>query len=81
MQFCSLTFNQFTFAGAHNAGTGLSSNKFDCMVTNHDLNFEEMLDFGIRYFDIDVKYERSTRMLYACKYLGKYLYAIMQYGW
>ena len=39
------------------------------MVTNHDLNFEEMLDFGIRYFDIDVKYERSSRILYACKYL------------
>ena len=27
----------------------------DCFVKNHDLSVEEMLDFGIRYFDFDVK--------------------------
>ena len=56
-KFCHLKFNETTFAGAHNAGTGMSTVlALDCFVTNHDLNITEMLDFGLRFFDFDVKY-------------------------
>ena len=55
--FCGLKFNEVTFAGAHNAGTGMLSQLMaDCYVTNHDLNVTELLDFGIRFFDFDNKY-------------------------
>ena len=64
--FCALPFNQVTFAGAHNAGTGMDENhdSVDCFVKNHDLSVEEMLDFGIRYFDFDVKLDDSDNTLY-----------------
>ena len=64
--FCVLPFNQVTFAGAHNAGTGMDQNLdvVDCFVKNHDLSVEEMLDFGIRYFDFDVKFDTSDNILY-----------------
>ena len=56
-KFCALKFNETTFAGAHNAGTGMSSVlALDCYVKNHDLNIKEMLDLGLRFFDFDVKY-------------------------
>ena len=59
--FCHLKFNETTFAGAHNAGTGMLSQLIaDCYVTNHDLNVTELLDFGIRFFDFDVKYYEDT---------------------
>ena len=56
-RFCGLKFNETTFAGAHNAGTGMLSHmQLDCYVTNHDLNVVELLNFGIRFFDFDLKY-------------------------
>ena len=30
--------------------------QLDCYVTNHDLNVVELLNFGIRFFDFDLKY-------------------------
>ena len=62
--FCDLKFNQVTFAGAHNAGTGMSYQLIaDCFVTNHDLSLTEMLDFGLRFLDFDIKYDDSTSEL------------------
>ena len=57
-RFCQLKFNEFTFPGTHNSGTGLLRTVWllDCNVKNQDLNITEMLDFGIRFFDIDTKY-------------------------
>ena len=59
-RFCQLKFNEFTFPGTHNSGTGLlrsvSPSILDCQWKNQDLNITEMLDFGIRFFDIDTKY-------------------------
>ena len=64
-QFCQLKFNEFTFPGTHNSGTGLlrtvlvsnyTVSMLNCHVKNQDLNITEMLDFGIRFFDIDTKY-------------------------
>ena len=34
----------------------LSHMQLDCYVTNHDLNVVELLNFGIRFFDFDLKY-------------------------
>ena len=59
-RFCGLKFNQTSFAGAHNAGTGMLSHlALNCYVTNHDLNVVELLDFGIRFFDFDLKYYKK----------------------
>lgn len=56
LRFCRIPFNQFMFAGAHNAGTGMMSMLFlDCWLKNHDLSLTEMLDFGLRFFDFDTK--------------------------
>lgn len=55
-QFCQLQFNQVTFAGAHNAGTGMSPvPALGCFYKNQDLSVTEMLDFGIRFLDFDSK--------------------------
>ena len=63
-KFCDLKFDQVTFAGAHNAGTGMSYQPIaDCFVTNQDLSLTEMLDFGLRFFDFDIKYDESTSEL------------------
>ena len=62
-RFCKMKFNEFTFPGTHNSGTGieieihLSPEKFDCHFKNHDLTVTEMLDFGIRFFDFDTNYK------------------------
>ena len=52
-----MRFNEFTFPGAHNAGTGqMDYPNLRCFYKNQDLNVREMLDFGIRFFDLDVIY-------------------------
>ena len=61
-EFCPMRFNQVTFAGAHNAGTGMSSITVDCYVKNHDLDMTELLDFGIRFLDFDVKYNENEEL-------------------
>lgn len=57
--FCDLTYDQFTFPGAHNAGTGQHSSITNCALRNHDLNIQEQLDFGLRFFDFDVIYSHT----------------------
>jgi hypothetical protein len=63
IDFCRLPFDKTTFAGAHNAGTGLKEHKVlgisipdNCLIKNQDLNIKEMLDFGLRFFDFDLNY-------------------------
>ena len=63
-KFCLMKFNQVVFPGAHNAGTGMSTNELDCITTNHDLNLSEMLDFGLRFLDFDLKYDTTDGVLY-----------------
>ena len=61
---CSLKFNQVTFAGTHNSGSGFCgplrslSGRFNvpCFSRNQDLSFTEQLQYGIRSFDIDLCY-------------------------
>ena len=57
-RFCEMKFNEFTFPGTHNSGTGLmrTVGLLDCHSKNQDLSITEMLDFGIRFFDFDTKY-------------------------
>ena len=57
--FCNLKFNEFTFPGTHNSGTGMKRTVWvaDCHYKNQDLDMTEMLDFGIRFFDFDTKYK------------------------
>ena len=52
--FCGLAFNETTFAGSHNAGTGEQSRQLDCAFRNHDLDIHEQLDLGMRFFDFDI---------------------------
>lgn len=64
-KFCNLTLNEVTFAGAHNAGTGMADqvDPVACFVKNNDLSVTEMLDFGIRHLDFDIKLH-SDNILY-----------------
>lgn len=56
VDFCRMRFDEFTFPGTHNAGTGQGSRLADCFFKNQDLDIKEQLDFGIRFFDLDVVY-------------------------
>ena len=60
-RFCKMKFNEFTFPGTHNSGTGMKSlsrsERLDCHFKNQDLTMTEMLDFGIRFFDFDTYYK------------------------
>ena len=58
-EFCQLSFDQFLFPGAHNAGTGQAEGSFACAYKNQDLNIEEQLELGIRFFDIDIIFSHS----------------------
>lgn len=59
---CVLRYNQVTWPGTHNSGSGFTGNlKFrngfpapGCVYRNQDLNYTAQLDFGIRWFDIDL---------------------------
>ena len=61
---CSLRFNQVTFPGTHNAGSGFcgplrslsGALNIPCFTRNQDLSFTEQLQLGIRFFDIDLCY-------------------------
>ena len=53
-EFCKLNFQQFLFPGSHNSGTGQKTGSFKCAFKNQDLDIVEQLEFGIRFFDIDV---------------------------
>ena len=58
-EFCQLGFDQFLFPGSHNAGTGQTEGSFACAFKNQDLNIEEQLELGIRFFDIDIIFSHS----------------------
>ena len=58
-EFCQLGFDQFLFPGSHNAGTGQTEGSFACAYKNQDLNIEEQLELGIRFFDIDIIFSHS----------------------
>ena len=60
-EFCEIEINKFSFVGAHNAGTGMSGSikPVECLFKNHDLTFPEQLDFGTRFFDMDVAYSQT----------------------
>uniref|UniRef100_A0A0K2TBJ6 Putative LOC100201425 [Hydra vulgaris] n=1 Tax=Lepeophtheirus salmonis TaxID=72036 RepID=A0A0K2TBJ6_LEPSM len=75
-RFCHIPFSRFTFFGTHNAGTGediSSISKINCAFKNQDLNVREQLDFGVRFFDLDII---QSKNLYNCDGLesghGKY---------
>ena len=54
-----LRFDQFLFAGSHNSGTGQAKGSFQCAFKNQDLDITEQLEFGIRFFDIDVIFSHA----------------------
>lgn len=54
--FCNMRFDQFLFPGTHNSGTGEREGTLRCSFKNQDLNIREQLEFGIRFFDLDVIY-------------------------
>lgn len=58
-EFCHLRFDQFLFPGTHNSGTGESEGSYKCAYKNQDLDIIEQLEFGIRFFDIDVIYSEA----------------------
>ncbi len=59
--FCRRRFDDFTFPGSHNAGTGQSDYRLlACASKNQDLDVSGQLDFGIRFFDFDVIYSHSA---------------------
>ena len=59
---CSLQYNHITFPGAHNSGSGFNGNLIlssgdtavPCFYRNQDLTYVQQLDFGIRFFDVDL---------------------------
>ena len=53
-EFCDLRFDQFLFPGTHNSGTGQKKGVFQCSSKNQDLTISQQLDFGIRFFDLDI---------------------------
>ena len=38
----------------------MSQRDLDCYITNHDMSLTEMLDFGIRFFDFDIKLDSNN---------------------
>ena len=47
-EFCNVKFNQFSFAGSHNAGTGMSGSikPIECLYKNHDLNLNTVFYYS-----------------------------------
>ncbi|CAE7218801.1 unnamed protein product [Symbiodinium sp. CCMP2592] len=80
--FCDLPLTQVTFAATHNAGAfsldipdlidanvpGVDVNDaLKCVYENHDKNFREQLDFGIRAFNLDLcSKETEPGVLFNC---------------
>jgi hypothetical protein len=59
---CNLRYDQVTWPGTHNSGSGFNG-EFKllnglpapaCVYRNQDMNYTAQLDFGIRWFDIDL---------------------------
>ena len=65
--FCALPYNETTFPGSHNAGTGEESRNLDCAFKNHDLDIWEQLDLGIRFFDFDIIYRYNNNSIFEKK--------------
>ena len=56
---CGLRYDQITWPATHNSGSGelmLTSGDeaLPCFYRNQDMNYTEQLEFGIRWFDIDL---------------------------
>ena len=59
---CSLRYDQITLPGTHNSGSGFNgplifssgNPAIPCFIRNQDLNYTGQLDFGIRFFDVDL---------------------------
>ena len=51
-----------------------SKKPLDCQITNHDLSLKELLDFGIRFFDFDVKFDSEDNYLFTGHGLKKWYY-------
>ena len=68
---CDLTLQEVTLAGAHNAGAGfdgllmyhelISLPALSCFYRNQHASIYEQLRYGVRFFDIDLCYEDSSR--------------------
>ena len=58
-EFCKLRFDQFLFLGSHNSGTGQKNGSFRCAFKNQDLDILEQLEFGIRFFDVDIIFSHA----------------------
>jgi len=63
---CNLKLDEVTLAGAHNAGAGFDGqlkyhkpyiSAISCAYRNQYRNVDDMLNAGIRYFDVDLCYE------------------------
>lgn len=60
--FCTLKFDQFSFAGSHSAGagsagitSGCGGNILNpCIYSNHNMSITEQLEIGIRYLSLEV---------------------------
>jgi len=57
--FCWLRFDQALFPGTHNSGTGQREGLARCASKNQDMDIIQQLEFGIRFFDLDVIYSTS----------------------
>ena len=57
--FCWLRFDQVLFPGTHNSGTGQREGLARCASKNQDMDIIQQLEFGIRFFDLDVIYSKS----------------------
>ena len=59
---CDLRYDQVTLAGTHNSGSGFNGNlrlssgveALPCVYRNQNMSYTEQLNFGIRFFDIDL---------------------------
>ena len=62
---CVLRYDQITWPGTHNSGSGFNGDLMfpsggapapACFYRNQDMNYTAQLEFGIRWFDIDLCY-------------------------
>ncbi|CAB4028986.1 PI-PLC X domain-containing 1-like, partial [Paramuricea clavata] len=72
---CGLRIDQITFPGSHNAGSGFDGLLYywsggiapsTCLYRNHGKSFSEQLEFGIRYFDVDICYGETEALNCHC---------------
>lgn len=61
-ELCELKFNQVSFAGTHNSGSGFDGSlrscngqiEDDCIWRNQNLNITAQLDLGVRFLEVDL---------------------------